>query len=305
MPPPDKRDQYWPSFLKQLGERILWEQCATNDTKRSWLNDFEEFTSPGFKLFNFAQRDPQQLRGPEPTILLNDLERICFQADFYNGESRQTIYLSDCKPDLLTVDEKRLSPSFVAQEEERRRDEVEIEAAKARNISKAAAVSVQLNAAAKEAAKATEIVSLLSNPSIADAKNAAIKKGVPEEFVAHCLTEFHVNKFPSTGQAHKAVQTEPLFRALRDPDAPSRSTVGRWLRSLRLELEKRGQLQPRVKLTPAQKAAHYNMENHPMPKLNEAEKEQEQGGRTDCDIATSSRSFTNSRHRKCYATGLT
>ena len=56
---------------------------------------------------------------------------------------------------------------------------------------------------------------------MADAKNAAISRGVPKEFVAYCHTEMHGRKFPASRQAHKAIQTLPLFRELRLPEAPS------------------------------------------------------------------------------------
>lgn len=282
MPPLDKREEYWPTFLEQFGEEKLWKQCATEEMKRQWLNTFDEF-GPGFKLFMFAQRSPDERRTAEPTIVQNRLERIRFQAEFYNGENRQTTYLTDCKSDLLTPEEQRLSPGFIAQEEERLRKQMELAAAEAKNISERAIVAEQLKAAAKEVAKATEVADLYSNPSIADAKDAAIKQEIPKEFVAHCLTEWHVRKFPTTDQAWKAVQTLPLFRALRDPKTPSRTTVWRWLTIVRKELEKRGLLQPRAKGPALQEALHYDVQKRAAPALENAQQESERGGQTACD----------------------
>jgi hypothetical protein len=68
LPPPDQREQYWPNFLEQLGEAMLWGRCATDGMKKHWLNTFEDYTGPGFKLFNSAQTNPHQLRGPDPSI---------------------------------------------------------------------------------------------------------------------------------------------------------------------------------------------------------------------------------------------
>jgi hypothetical protein len=154
MPPRDKLEQYWPNFLNQLGEQMLWEQYATDDMKRHWINAFGEFTSPGSKLFNFAQSDPHQRRCAEPTILQSALGGIKFRADFCDGESRQTIYLADCKPELMTTYEKQLSPSFIAQEKERVRKQKELAVAETKNLAQkkklAAAEAKQHAAEAKK-----------------------------------------------------------------------------------------------------------------------------------------------------------
>lgn len=150
------------------------------------------------------------------------------------------------------------------------------------------AVSKKLNASAAEVRKATESGDLYSNPSMANAKDAAIRAKVPKEFVVYCHAEMHVRKFPSTDQAHKAVSIGQTFRALRDPKTPSRATVGRWLKQVRDELEKRGLLPPRGKGKSAKGAPNYDVHKHPAPKLEDAtleqaEEEQIQGGRTSRD----------------------
>ncbi len=278
MPPLDQLERYWPSFLSDYGNQILWEKCANDETHRHWLNNLEELTSisAGFRLFMFAQESPHQLRGPEPTVLVKDLEHIRFQAKFYNGEKYQTIYLVDCKTDLLTLDERRLSPQFIAQEQERFHKQTELEETKAKNIADMNSAATRLDAVAKEVAKATEIGDLFANPSIADAKDAAIKRDIPKEFVAFCIREWHLRKFPTTDQASKAVQTLPVFRALRDPKAPSRSTVYRWLTIFRNELQKRGLIQPRLKGPAAKRAIVSDVDNLAAPIKDEGELEQDQ-----------------------------
>lgn len=133
MPPPDKLEQYWPRFLEQLGEDMLWHQCATEAMKRHWLNAFDEF-GPGFRLFMFAQPSPDERRTIEPTILADHLERIRFRADFHNGANCQTIYLAGCIAGLLTPEEQRLSPIFIAQEEARLRKQEAFAVTEAENI---------------------------------------------------------------------------------------------------------------------------------------------------------------------------
>jgi hypothetical protein len=286
IPPPDQLERYWPSFLVQNGNQILWEQCANDAIKRHWINNLEELTDPGFRLFMLAQQSPHQLRGSEPTVLVKDLDRIRFQANFHNGEKCQAIYLADCKTDLLTSDEQRLSPQFIAREQEQFRKQMELEAAKEKNIAQGLAVAEQLKSAAQQVSKATEASDLYSNVSLAGAKDAAVKRNVPKEFVAYCLQEWHVRKFPTTDQVFKAVQMLPLFRALRDPRTPSRSTVYRWLTIVRKELEKRGLIQPRVKGPTAKKAIHSDVDNLPAPIQEETEQEQAQEEHELPDIRT-------------------
>jgi hypothetical protein len=154
MPPPDQLERYWPSFLKQRGNQILWEQCVNDEMKRHWINNLEEFTDCGFMLFMLAQESPHQLRGPEPTIVIQDLENIRFQAKVYNGEKCQTIYLADCKTGLLTVDEKRLSPRFIAQEGKRLRDQRKLVLTEKENFARRQKLAaVEANFAKKQAAK--------------------------------------------------------------------------------------------------------------------------------------------------------
>ena len=283
LPSPDQLEQYWPSFFEQCGNQVLWEKCANDGMKRDWINGFEEFTGLGFWLCCLAQQNPHELRGPEPTVLVKDLERIRYHATFANGEKREIILLAECTTDLLTPDEQHLSPQFLGREQERLHKQMELETAKERNVAQWMAVAEKLTAAAKEVAKATEIADLFANKSVADAKDAAVTRGVPKEFITYCLTERYARKFPSIDQSLKAVQIQPMFRALRDPQAPSRATVGRWHHIVRKELEKRGLLQPRPKYPRSYKAANYDLERHPAPSLDEAEHEQEQGRKTGPD----------------------
>lgn len=170
--PPDHREQQWPAFLEQIGNAMLWKQCATVEMRRHWLNEqwptYPEQTgnamlwkqcttkemkqqllkehSAGFALSMFAQRHYALPRTAEPTITLDDLHRIRFRADFYHSESRQTIYLRDCATAPLTDLERCNSPAHLARLEK-------LEAAKAQNIAKGAAVAKQLTAAADKARK--------------------------------------------------------------------------------------------------------------------------------------------------------
>ena len=152
-PPPDQLEQHWPKFLEQVGQALLWKQCATVTVKRHWINEVDE-SGDGWWMSMSAQREPGRQRRAEPTILLKDLECIRFQAVFWNGETHPTIFLADCKPELMTTDEKQLSPSFIAQEKERVRKQKELAVAEMKNLAQkkklAAAEAKQHAAEAKK-----------------------------------------------------------------------------------------------------------------------------------------------------------
>ena len=275
----------WEAWLNDMGIFLLWLLHRTPELERQWLN-CDNVISDGSNVFKLAGQSESNgcLKVRRP-----DLDGIRFRADCYLGEKFQTVYLAACLKSPLTTDERKLSPGHAAREDELIRKRTALEEKAAKNNAQGAAVAEQLQAAAKEVAKATEVADLYANPSIADAKNAAIKQDVPKEFVEYCLTEKHVRKFPTTDQALMAVQSLPLFRALRDPDSPGRTTVWRWLSIIRKELESRGQLQPRGKGPAAVKAANYDTSKHATPSaetitLENAEQEQELGGRTDRDL---------------------
>lgn len=139
-------------------------------------------------------------------------------------------------------------------------------------LGKLEAVTKKLGATADSVRKATEIGDLYSNPTMADAKDAAIRRGVPKEFVAYCFTEMHIRKFPSVGQAGKAIVTQPIFKDLRQ-GPHSRPTVWRWICDIKEELVTRGLREPRTKAPAAKPAAGYDLEEHPAPTLDEAEQE--------------------------------
>jgi hypothetical protein len=271
----------WNSWLNECGIFELWLRHSTPEMGRRWLN-CDNVICDGTTVFKL---DGESERNGFPRIRRAHLDRIRFRADYSTGEKCQTIYLAECIKSPLTTEERELSPGRAAREDEAIRKRTNLEEAATKNIALGTAVAAQLSAAAKEVKKSSEVADLYANPSIADAKNAAILKHAPKEFVHYCLVEKHVRKFPSTGEAFKAVQSLPLFRALRDPDAPSRATVGRWLRLVRTELEKRGQLQSRTTGPAAGKAAHYDIEKHPAPPietttLDDLEEDQKRGGKT-------------------------
>ena len=266
----------WDAWLNDVGIFQLWLQYRTPELIKQWLNCDTVITN-GFTVFKLAG---QNENSGFPTVRRLAIDGIRFRADCYLGEKFQTVYLAACIKSPLTTDERKLSPGHAAREDELIWKRTDLEEKAATNNVQGAAVALQLQAAAKEVAKATEVADLYANPSIADAKNAAVRRGVPKEFVQYCLAEMHVKKFPSSNQAQKAVQTLPLFRALRDPKSPSRKKVWGWQVIIRAELESRGQIQPRVKGPAAGKAANYDISKHAAPLAHD---ETEEGGRTDRD----------------------
>ena len=274
----------WDAWLNSCGIFELWLRHHTPEMSKQWIN-CDNVISDGSKVFKL---DGQSGSNSFTKVRRSALQGIHFRADFHLGMNFQTVYLAVCIKTPLTTGERKLSPGHVAREDELIRKRTNLEETAARNNAQGMAVAAQLKAAAKEVTKATGVADLYANPSLADAKNAAITRGAPKEFVQHCLIEMHVKKFPSTDEAFRAVHSQPIFRALRDPKVPSRSTVWRWLSVVRKELERRGLLQPRGKVRAASKAAHSDLDNHGAPadettSKEEAEQEKEQGGRAECD----------------------
>ncbi len=221
--------------------------------------------------------------------------KVRFRAFFQSGEEVTKWFLEDFQPVAPLVAEAQLTKSaeFLRQRAaladqdkqsiEKRESLANLDAQHIQKrellaaddgeiISEMEVVTEKLGATADAVRKATAIGDLYSNPTMADAKDAAIRRGVPKEFVAYCFTEMHAQKFPSSRQAASAVKTEPLFMALRQ-EPHSHSTVFRWIRVVDEELIKRGLREPRRKGPSAKPAAGYDVEKRPAPEPDDVEKE--------------------------------
>jgi len=109
------RNDTWMHWLETKGKLELWFKLRSPEMERHWLSSY---TPPGSTLFLWA--------GTAGCVSHEVRERIQFRADFHRGAQVETIWLADCAPDSLTVEEKQLSPAFFSRQEEllRKRDAV-------------------------------------------------------------------------------------------------------------------------------------------------------------------------------------
>ncbi len=159
--------------------------------------------------------------------------------------------MADCQKTLLTS-------------EERQPDRVEKAAAAiVANLARLEAVPSQLEARTKDLAKITEpITDLYKVQSMAAARQAAVKDGVPNIFVDWAVRKHYLESFPTTDRAAKELKIAPLGQSLCDAGyGTSRATVDRWLRILRKALEKHGQIIARGKGPPLKPVPDLNAEN--------------------------------------------
>jgi hypothetical protein len=237
----------WEDFFRENGIPELWRRGRTPEMERYWLN---WRTGPGGTLNAYA--------GLAGRVSREACESIRLCAEFRNGNSSRTIFFSCCYKIPLTDEERRNSSAFIV---EQKALVEKLEGMKGA-FAHCENVAAKLAAAADSVKKATELGDLYNNPTMADAKTAAIKHGVPKEFVAYCHTEMHVSKFPSSTAAARALQTSSMLRSLNTGN-DMRTTAWRWLTIVRTELEKRGLLEPRGIGQSVKKAQTYNLEQYP------------------------------------------
>jgi hypothetical protein len=273
-----ERAPHWETWLREAGLAILWRRHATDNMHRHWLNDADDY-GLGSVLRLLAQDRADKKKTAFPTVTQDDLDRIRFRADFHLDERRFPFFLTDCKPDELTPAEVQASPAFVAEQ--------------ARRIVELNQVADRLERNAGDVAKATQIADLYSDPSYMDATVAAVKRRVPKSFVEYCKSQLHGGgKFPTAGQAHRAIKTLPLLKKLRK-ETDQRTTCSRWLNIVHEELHKRGLVgergpvgergAKRASCTVEQAEAAAARVAQRTVTLEEAEDAQERGGRADRD----------------------
>jgi hypothetical protein len=114
--PSEECEIKWLEFLDRRGNRMLWNECATQEMRREWLNDFDDY---GYLLMLLlcAQRNEGELRTLERTIIAQDLKRICYLAEFWKGDSCVILFLEACRREQLTTKELSFSPQRRDQEE--------------------------------------------------------------------------------------------------------------------------------------------------------------------------------------------
>ena len=98
----------WCKFLDQIVKPDLWRRFATEELARYWLNKLD---GPGQPLFVFAGTT---FGGDTARIPKSILPEIKLRAEFYQGDTCQTIYLHKCAKGNLTDEELRNSPTHIA-----------------------------------------------------------------------------------------------------------------------------------------------------------------------------------------------
>ena len=259
-PKPEAEKAAWPfsAWLEQTGKRYLWQKFRTPELERDWLSSAG---GTGRRLFLHARK--RHFTNPL-NVDLRDLERIRFRADFWRHEELTTIYLADCLEDQLTPDEIRTSPGFQARADARDRRQ-------AANLEAAQRLDAQIAARLSDIREVVKpITDLYADPSMAAARVAACKKGVPDTFADWAFRKAHVGKFPSPGIAVKELRGSNIEKGLKAAKiGVSRANYGRWLKIIRSELVKRGLAQPRPKGPAAQRARDYDLGRHAAPQPHE------------------------------------
>ena len=88
-----------------------------------------------------------------------------------------------------------------------------------------------------------KVAEVFADPLVAAAKDASIKRGVPEVFAWWVFQKWHSDKFPTVDGAFKGSRLGPKLKEAGL--AFSRATVHRWITIIREELVKRGLVQKR------------------------------------------------------------
>jgi hypothetical protein len=173
----------------------------------NWLNRLD---GPGGALFAYAQIGKVNDRVDNSGVD-EILKCINFRMELHSGANCRTFYLKDCHTAAPTEDAQLL------------RQRQEVEAATAKNIAELAAVREHFTI----------------NTSYLAAAEACLKQDLPPEFVAFCMELGKKSELPTVKQALLAVQKSDDLRAVRETRPFSHTTVSRWLRIVREELDRR------------------------------------------------------------------
>ena len=212
--------EFW---LECFGKLRLWlvsdadgkPKFRTAEMEQRWLSSY---TPPGSTLFLWA--------GTAGCVSHAVRERIQFRADFHRGDHVETIWLADCAREFLTVEERKLSPGYRAQEDARLRKQAELTAA-----SKGAAKTIEQ--------RLDQLQKFWpDNPAVLRARQTILRRGVPEAFM-EWATQYQdlQGQWPSGEQAFAACR-EHRWQGKRGGLSPQ--SVHRWLYCVRTERRKAG-----------------------------------------------------------------
>ena len=201
----------WPYWLEHYGKGVLWMEFRTADMERHWLS---WITSPGCALTTFA--------GNNGFIRREVLECIRFCANFHNGENCATLWLAECAKSLLSVEERKVMPGYVAEQEQLLRKQADVEAFVPKLAAERQRFEVipgQLKVESQRIEAATDqltaktkaldgVISplnrLYSDVELAEIRKRADGKGVPDLFADWALMQFQRSspeRLPTKGDA--------------------------------------------------------------------------------------------------------
>ncbi len=199
---------------------------------------------------------------------------VRFVADFLGGSR---LWLAECpaREPLLTAEEQRPfeAPAPVTAPASNRlqspppgADHLSAALAAAEALAKAGqqaradveAGASTLRARTKDLAETLgKVAEVFADPLVAAARDASIKRDVPEVFAWWVFQKWHSDKFPTVDGAFKGSRLGPKLKEAGL--AFSRATVHRWLTIIREEVEKRGLMQKRRSGLTSDKARNFDV----------------------------------------------